>query len=111
MNEWIIVGWVIFVIVLALNASSAGVAALLHCWPGRFGRGGRIVLAGLVAGSLPASIMIVVPLAQGGAGGQTAYWILASGLVFAVAVGLSLPGAIVVTRRLARPGEDYRAFE
>ena len=111
MNEWIIFGWVIFVVVLALNLTSAGVAALLHCWRGKSGRGSRIVLAGLVAGSLPASFLIVVPLAQGGDGTEPVYWILALGLVFAVAVGLSLPGAIVVTRRLARPGEDYRAFE
>jgi hypothetical protein len=110
-SEWIIVGWVILVTALMLNGTSAGVAALLHCWPGRFGRGGRIFLAALAAGALPASFLIVVPLAEAGTRGEPAYLALALAVVFAVGVGLSLPGAIVVTRRLAKPGEDYRAFD
>jgi hypothetical protein len=110
-SEWIILGWVMLVTVLMLNGTSAGVAALLHCWPGRFGRGGRILLAALAAGALPASFLIVVPLASAEALGQPSSLMLGMALVFAVGAGLALPGAIVVTRKLAKPGEEYRAFE
>jgi hypothetical protein len=111
MSEWIILGWVTLVTVLTLNGTSAGVAALLHCRPGRFGRGGRILLAALAAGALPASFLVVVPLADATTRGQPAYLVLALALVFAVGAGLALPGAIVITRKLAKPGEHYRAFE
>ncbi len=108
MSEWVIVGWVVFVTVLMLNGTSAGVAALLHCWPGRLGRGARILVAGLAAGALPASLLIIglVDPAE-----RPEYWIAALALVFAVGTAFSLPAAILVTRKLARPGEDYRAFE
>lgn len=111
MGEWVIIGWVVFVCASMLNGASAGVAALLHCWLSRFGRGARILSAALAAGALPASMLIVVPLADPETAGQPSYWITAVALVFAVGGAASLPGAILVTRKLARPGEDYRAFE
>jgi len=111
MSEWIIVGWVGFITVLMLNGTSAGVAALLHCWPSRFGRGTRTLLAGLAAGALPASFFLVVPLAADGVGWQPGYLAISLVAVLAVGAALSLPAAIVITRKLAKPGDDYRAFE
>lgn len=111
MSEWVIVGWVAFVILLMLNGTSAGVAALLHCWLGRFGSGARILFAAFAAGALPASFFIVVPLVDGDLRSQPVYMALALVMVLAVGAGLALPAAIVVTRKLAKPGEDYRAFE
>jgi hypothetical protein len=109
-SEWIIVGWAAFVTVLMLNGTSAGVAALLHCWPGRLGRGARILVAALAAGAQPASLLVIVPLADRGVG-QPEYLIVALGLMLAIGTAFSLPAAILVTRKLAKPGEDYRAFE
>lgn len=111
MSEWVIIGWVVFVSAAMLNGASAGVAALLHCWFGRFGRGARILSAALAVGALPASVLVVVPLADPETAGQPSYWAAAVALVFAVGSAVALPGAILVTRKLARPGEDYRAFE
>ncbi|HEY6817409.1 MAG TPA: hypothetical protein VI168_17880 [Croceibacterium sp.] len=111
MREAIIVGWVILVALLALNGTAAGLVALLHSRSADAGRGNRISLAALAAGAMPASFMIVVPLAEGGSGEQPIVWLLAAGAVLAVGTAVSLPGAILVSRKLGKPGEDYRAFE
>jgi hypothetical protein len=111
MGEWGIVGWVVFVSALMLNGTSAGVATLLHCRFGRFGGGARMLFAAFIAGALPASILIVIRLADPGSGGQSVSWVVAVAVTLAVSGAVSLPGAVLVTRKLARPGDDYRAFE
>ncbi len=111
MSEWIILGWVGLVSVLGLNGTSAGAAAMLHVWGSKTRRGGRMLIASVAAGALPASFIVVVPLAEGGAGQEPLIWLLALGAVLAVGTVLALPGAIVVSRKLEGPGDDYRAFE
>ena len=110
MSDTIILVWVIAVTVLALNGFAAGVAALFYARKSMRG-GSRNLLAAALAGLLPASLVIVVPLAQAGAGEEPYIWLLAFAILFAVSTGVSLPGAIIVSRKLEKPGDEFRAFE
>ena len=109
----VILAWLAIVSVVGLNGFAAGLAAMLFLWRSRMRRGARIVTASTVAGLLPASvflpIMFTEPEFMGGEGA------LGFGIGFvvtlAVAGAVSLPGAILICRKLASPGDDYRAFE
>jgi hypothetical protein len=111
MAEISILAWVGIVIVVGLNGFAAGAAAVLHLWRGRMAHGARSMLAAALAGALPASFMIVVPMAESGMGGQFTIFLLAFAVIFAGATAISLPGAIIISKKLAKPGEEYRAFE
>lgn len=112
--EWVIGIWAILVSVIGFNLSAAGMVAILHAWGSKMRRGGRIMMAALVAGLLPASALIAVGLADtvwSSSPEEPFVMALAFGMVLAVATVVSLPGALIVARKLEAPGDDYRAFE
>lgn len=111
MADVVIGVWSVVVGVIALNGFAAGIVAGLHVRRRSMRRRSRVLLAAVAAGLLPAQFMIVVPLAEGGAGEELFIWALAFGMSLAVGTLLSLPGAIVASRKLDAPGDDYRAFE
>jgi hypothetical protein len=112
-DEIVIFAWLGIVGVIGLNGFAAGVAAVLHLWQSRMRRAPRIVLAAGVTGLLPASLILVMGLTDRTfLMGEGPFVML---VVFAILFGpgavLALPGAVVITRKLAQPNVDYRAFE
>lgn len=113
--EWVVGAWAIVVAVVALNLCAAGVAGIMHAWRSKTRRGGRILAATAVSGSLPGSIFIVAGLVEAGWPTSSAEEPLVMAGAVAMVMGLgmlvSLPGAAIVARKLEAPGEDYRTFE
>jgi len=107
----VVVGWVSLTGIVGLNGFAAGIVAVLHAWRSPMRPGNRTFLASAASGSLPASYMIVVPAASGEAASEFGIMLLVSAVLLAVGTVVSLPGAIIVSRKLASPGDDYRAFE
>ncbi len=110
MGETVVAVWSLAVAFIGLNGFAAGIVAVLHAWRSRMRQGGRVGMACLAAGSLPASIFAVVGFAESFAS-DPGTWALIIASVFAVAAVISLPAAILVSRRLERPRTDYQAFE
>ena len=110
MGETVVAVWSLAVAFVGLNGFAAGIVAVLHAWRSRMRQGGRVGMACLAAGSLPASIFAVVGFAESFAS-DPGTWALVVAGVFAVAAVISLPAAILVSRRLERPRTDYQAFE
>lgn len=109
----IIMIWFGIASILGFNGLGAGMAAMLHLWRGQMRSSARIVTAAALSGSLPASVFIPMAFTDRefiGGEGMGAIGV-AVVLVLGVAALVSLPGAIVVTRKLGKPGDDYRAFE
>lgn len=112
--EYWIIGWTLFFGLVGINGFAAGMAAILHIWRGKDRLRIRVLLAATLSGALPSSVVVVVGLAEGemvadaavGAGLGLAF--LASTAVTGLA---SLPGALVISRKLAGPGDAFRAFE
>ena len=105
--------WLVAVAVLGLNGVAAGAAAALHIWRPAVPRGGRVALAAAVAGVLPASIMILALVDPVGSGiaADPFEALIAFAALFGVGLAVSLPGAWVITRKLAGGGDVHRAFE
>ena len=112
--EWVVGIWAIVVGIAILNLCAAGVAAVMHAWRSKMRRGGRIVTAAAVTGFLPASTLLAAGIAET-AWSSTAEEPLVMGLAFAmlltIGMVVSLPGALLVARKLEAPGDDYRSFE
>lgn len=108
MGSAVILIWLGFVSLIGLNGFAAGVVAILHAWRRKMRRGGRILLASAAAGSLPTSVIFVIMMTE-----SEELVVVALGLVMVLAVSgvLSLPGAMIVARKLERPGDQFRAFE
>jgi len=99
---------------LGLNGFAAGMVASLSIWRRRMRRSARIVSASALAGLLPASIFVIAGASElfgTSASEESAVWAFVVGLVLIVAAAVSLPGAIIVGRKLDRPGDEYRTFE
>ena len=112
MGETAILIWIGALFVIGVNGFAAGIAALLYIWRRRIRRGGRILLAALTAGILPATLIAVIGLSEEGFSGEGPFIVaLAFGLLLAVGSVLSLPGAILVAQGLERPGNEFKAFE
>jgi hypothetical protein len=115
MSEAIVGIWLIVVTVLGLNGFAAGMAAALYIWRRGMRRGARIASASTLAGLLPASIFIVAGASElfgaSALSEEPVVWVVVVGLVLVVAGVVSLPGALVVGRKLEQPGSEYRAFE
>ena len=105
--------WVIVIWILVLNCCAAGVAAVLHIWHGTRRRGGRNVAAAALTALLNVCMFVPVVLTDPMAAQSEEPLVL--GAVFlgllAVTVLVTLPGAIIVSRKLAAPGDEFRAFE
>ena len=113
MEGAVILIWVGFVSLIGINGFAAGVVAILHAWRSKMRRGGRILLASFAAGALPASLIFVAMLteAEVGVAEEPIAMMLGSAMILVLSGVLSLPGAIVVARRLERPGNEFRAFQ
>jgi len=112
-ETWIILTWLGIVTTIGLNGFAAGLAAILSLWRPTTRRVGRTLLASAFSGFLPASIFFPMALTQrefiGGEGPIVAA--VAFAVVFVIAAVASLPGAIFMTRKLEKPGNEFRAFE
>jgi hypothetical protein len=104
--------WTILVSIIGLNGFAGGVAAVLHTRRDKKRRRTRILTAAAMAGLLPACVMILPMLEAVSIGAEAPIaLVIGVGGVFLMTMAVSLPGAIVVARRLEAPGEEYQAFE
>lgn len=111
--QWVLFAVIVLAAVVSFNLCAAGVAAVLHAWRSKMRRGGRTVLASAVAGFLPASSIMAIGIlgSPENITQDAAVYAAIFGICFAVATLVSLPGAIIVARKLEAPGNDHRAFE
>ena len=109
----LVLAWVGLASIVGLNGFAAGVAAVLYAWRSGLRRGGRTFLASVLAGFLSASSFIGLGLLGSPELATEEPWILVGvfGGLFAVATVISGPGALLVARKLEKPGDDFRAFE
>jgi len=113
MSDMALTIWVIVVLVILLNGCAAGVVAILHVRGSKMRRGSRVATATAVTGFLPASMFIPFAISDVALTGSEEPLVIAIALVmsFGLAMVLSLPGALVMSRKLEAPGEEYRTFE
>jgi hypothetical protein len=107
----VIIGWLVLTGLIGLNGFAAGVVAILEAWRSRMRQGSRIFIACATAALLPASYLVVIPATTGAGSEEFGVMLLAAAVVFAVSIVASLPGAVIVSRKLVQPGDAYRAFE
>ena len=113
MSDTVIVLWAGLVFALILNGCAAGVVAMLHAWRSSMGRGGKAVAAGFATGVGTGAMFMtfaIDDLTTSDTEGPLVVG-LALAVFVAIATVVSLPGALIVARKLDRPGEDFRAFE
>ena len=113
MPEAVILSWFAIVSIIGLNGFAAGLAAILYLWRRSLRRGSRATIAAAVSGFLPATIFIPMALTDREFVAGDGIMIAAVGFTtfWAVAMAVSLPGALIVARKLEAPGDDFRAFE
>ena len=110
-SDAIVLVWLAVVLLIALNGFAAGVAASLHAWKSRMPRAARALTAAVIAGLLPCSVLIFVFLDPVEFRPDGTDLLVSFGVLFSVGVIGSMPGAWLITRKLAQPGDDFRAFE
>ena len=105
--------WFAIALIIGLNGFAAGSSAILYLWRPRVRRAARIVTAVLLSGFLPASVLIPVAIASGAFAGGEGPIVFGIGFVafFALAGAVSLPGALIVARKLEKPGDEFLTFE
>lgn len=106
--------WILLVALVGLNGFAAGVAAVLHLWRGAVRQRVRIIQAATATGLLPVAMVALPMFVQlGGSGGVPELVGTVIGMVLLLGLGalVSLPGAIVITRKLAGGGDAYKSFE
>ena len=113
MSETVFAIWVIAVLIVLLNGCAAGVVAILHARRATLRRGRRVMTAAAVTALLLASMFIPFALADFSSTGMEEPIVigLTLAMVFAVSLVVSIPGALIVARKLEAPGEEFRAFE
>ena len=110
MTGWIAFVWVLLVLLVGLNGFAAGVVAVLHIWSSATPRRTPIVSAGAATALLTASPLLA--LAFGGeVTGEPLVLVVLVGLFSVLAAAASLPGALIVARKLERPVDAVCAFE
>ena len=112
MTEGLGIAWLALTMVVMSNAAAGGSAALLYAWRITPQHGMRCMIAGAIAGGLLASwlsgaafigaseaddLLVIIPTVFG--------------ISLLVGTLVSIPGALIVSRKLAAPGDDYRIFE
>lgn len=106
--------WLLLVALVGLNGFAAGMAATLHLWRGMVRPRIRIILAATVSGLLPFA-MLAAPLSLELGSVSDAPQFIGAVMAMILIVGLgtlvSLPGATVITRKLAGRGDAYKSFE
>jgi hypothetical protein len=110
--EFFEIAWLILVFVIGLNGFAAGVAAILHAWRHGQKRATRTLIAAISAGLFPFSWLVPTFFSELGSGSEAPlYLALGGGVLFAIATAVSFPAAIVVSRKLEAPGDQFRTFE
>ena len=110
MSDFIALGWMLIVTLVGLNGFAAGVVAVLHIWRRETRRRTRILLASVAGGLLPMSPLLAFAFG-GEVTGVPLVLVIVAGVFSAMAAAASLPGAVIVARRLEGPGDAVRAFE
>jgi len=104
--------WGIVVGVIGLNGFAAGIVTVLHLWKRCQSRGGKVLIAAVSSALLSTGIIGPRLLFLSSAGGTTPAMIaLGAIIMFVVAMAASLPGAIIVARKLEAPDDVYRTFD
>jgi hypothetical protein len=114
MALWAAVAALSIVTIVGLNGFAAGAVAALHVWRVKLPRESRMFAASAAAGFLPATALICLAMAgssQGELPGGATELVVIFGVTFTAALVVSLPGAIIVGRKLDHPGEAHRTFE
>ena len=100
--------WTLVLFIVLLNGFSAGVVAGLHVWRRRQ----RILAAAAVAGLVPAAIAVPSRLIDISVGTQAPFALVVSIAVMSlVTMAASLPGAMIIARKLDGPGNAHMVFE
>lgn len=94
-----------------LNGFSAGIAAALFLWREGMARGQRIAFAALATGVTVCLLVVAIVLVDQGIDDDPVTSVIA--MLFFVAVGavMSLPGAVIISRRIERDprvGDTFR---
>ena len=104
--------WALVFFTVLLNGFAAGVAAAFHVWRPRQPRRSRILTAAAVAGLIPAMIAVPTLLMDVSMGARAPFGlVLGVAVISVVAMVASLPGAVIIGRKLDGPGNAYTAFE
>jgi MFS superfamily sulfate permease-like transporter len=104
--------WTILVLIIGLNGFAAGMVAVLKGWRSKQSRRSRALTAAAVAGLFPAAIALPAMAVDVSAGSMAPLGlILGIAVICVVAMVASLPGAVIVARKLDGPGDAFRAFE
>ena len=113
MNDTVIASWIILIWILVLNCCAAGVGEMLHLCRKNIRRAGRVVVAAAVAALMNIGMFVPIAFTDPMAGGSDDYLIVGGifPAVLAITFFITLPGAIVITRKLEAPGDEFRAFE
>ena len=84
----------------------------MHVWRRRQPRRSRILAAAAVAGLVPAAIAVPSRLIDISVGTQAPFALVVSIAVMSlVAMAASLPGAMIIARKLDGPGNAHMVFE
>jgi len=109
----ITMAWFAIVSIIGLSGCAAGFATMIFLWRRSLRVGPRATLAAAASGLLPASVFLPMAFTDrefvGGEGPPVAA--IAFSILWGIATGISLPGALMVGRRLEAPGQAYRSFE
>jgi hypothetical protein len=111
MTDFAIGIWAILISIVILNGCAAGVVAILHAWGSKMRRGGRALAAVLVTGLLPAAMILPGFFRTGVFGEESTVVVLGLAMILVLSSVVSLPGALIVARKLEAPGDEFRTFE
>jgi hypothetical protein len=103
--------WLGTVTLLAVNGAAAGIAAGLQTASRRMPRAGRIAISAVTAALLPTSVLILPLIDPIEFGVDLEAGLVLFALMFGGGTVGSLPGAWLMTRRLERARDEFRAFE
>ena len=104
--------WAIVFALFVLNGFAAGIVAALYVWGGNQARRSRALTAAGITGLVPLVMALPAVLYQASTG-ETPVVALIVGfaMVCGLAMAISLPGAVIIARKLDGPGGAYRTFE
>jgi hypothetical protein len=112
--EWIVGVWSTIAGLIGLNLCAAGAVAILHAWRSETQSARRTVAAAAAAGFVPTSIIVAIGVSEetwGGSAEEPVIVVLACLMIQLIATVVSLPGALIVGRKLRGSRAEYRVFE
>ena len=104
----VVIAVILALIVLAvlLNGFAAGIVAFLHFGRGRLAGRHRVLLASLASGLVFLALIMLILIANSKLDEEPAELVAVMAIIVAVTSGVSLPGALLMSRRMKR-GLDY----